>query len=306
MNKRHNYLAVGFFVVFAIQGIAGFREIDPTISFEAFVERERQKYPEITEENINAVIDHGKKNGNFPTIDRKEIVFFFHAAKFNVKKACDIIVKHYEIRKLLPEIFTKDEEDPEITELEEAKNVMSYSILHNEKYEPPGMHYIYTHFIDKNPDNFDFIKNVRYFFYMIKCLLRKYGTFDGVIVVMNAEGFTFHHLLKLKSHQHLFSPFSSLIHGALPLRLTKIYVLNASKTAKMAHSFFSLFRNKKEESSVTLYSPKNKKVFEEVSKTIMPEDGYLNGEGPSYIDQAEKTYALMKKIHQEDNPVTEN
>ncbi|XP_050439748.1 uncharacterized protein LOC126845187 isoform X3 [Adelges cooleyi] len=303
MNKRHNYLAVGFFVVFAIQGIAGFREIDPTISFEAFVERERQKYPEITEENINAVIDHGKKNGNFPAIDRKEVVFFFHAAEFKVQETCDRIVKHYEIRKQLPEIFTEDEKDPKITDLEIAKNVMSYSILRNEFYESHGMHYIYMHFIDTNSDRFDFFKNIRYFFYMFKCLLRKYGTFDGVIIVINAEGFTFHHLLKLKSHRQLFSSFSKLLHGALPLRLKKIYLLNASRTVKVAYVLVSYFRDSKDKRLVAVCRPNTNQVFIDVPREIMP-IGYMDGKGQSYVAQSEETYALLTRIHHEDNPVT--
>ncbi|XP_050427534.1 uncharacterized protein LOC126837638 [Adelges cooleyi] len=239
MNKRQSYLAIWFFVVFVIQGI---RTYDPSVSYEKFLEKENSKYAEISKQKINELINLGELTEDFPMINCKEYILFFHAAHFNVVNARAMIFKHYALRKQMTEIFNRDDTDPELSELDQAKRVMSHSILFSDSYQTirglVGYRYIYTRFVDTNPANFVFIQQVRYFFYMIKCMLIEYGTFDGLVVIVDGAGFTMTHANKINSH--LLSPLLKLIEEAPLMRLKNIFILNTNAAMTTAYRMASL------------------------------------------------------------------
>ncbi|XP_050422336.1 uncharacterized protein LOC126835939 isoform X2 [Adelges cooleyi] len=258
MNMQHGYLAIWFLVVFVIQG---FRLYDPNVSYEVFLLEEQAKYEQITDNKITEIVDLAMAKKKFPKINRKEIVMFFHSANFDVKRASTMIFKHYEYRRQLPQIFHSQDEDPEINDLDEVKKVVSCSILFSDSdLYTPNDRYVYTQLINTNGSEYNFKKTVKYFFFMIKCLLIKYGTFDGLVVVLDGKGFNKGHI----------KPFvQSVLLGRTLLHLIQIVLCDGKNSER---------------------------VFDHVPREIMPAE-YPGGKGPSHTIQAARTYELMRNLH---------
>ncbi|XP_050439731.1 retinaldehyde-binding protein 1-like isoform X2 [Adelges cooleyi] len=288
-----------------------FHTYDPTVNYEIFLEMENSKYAEITGQKIDELINLGEQTENFPNMNRKEYIVFFHAAHFDVVKAHAMIVQHYALRTEMPEIFNRDNTDPELSELDQAKRVMSHSILFSDSYQTTrghvGYRYVYFRFIDKDPAHFVFIHQVRYFFYMIKCMLIEYGTFDGLVVIVNGEGFKLWHFLKF--NLRLLLPLKKLIQDAPPTRIKNIYILNTNRFMKWAYNIAKPYLSPDLVQKIVLCLQDSNAVYngvDGVPRTIMPINGYKNGLGPNYEVQASTTYALMERFHNRYGPNTDD
>ncbi|XP_050422327.1 uncharacterized protein LOC126835939 isoform X1 [Adelges cooleyi] len=296
MNMQHGYLAIWFLVVFVIQG---FRLYDPNVSYEVFLLEEQAKYEQITDNKITEIVDLAMAKKKFPKINRKEIVMFFHSANFDVKRASTMIFKHYEYRRQLPQIFHSQDEDPEINDLDEVKKVVSCSILFSDSdLYTPNDRYVYTQLINTNGSEYNFKKTVKYFFFMIKCLLIKYGTFDGLVVVLDGKGFNKGHIKPFVQSVLLGRTLLHLIQNAPPLRIKKVYIVNTNDFVNIVYSaasrlaLYEDFRQK-----IVLCDGKNsERVFDHVPREIMPAE-YPGGKGPSHTIQAARTYELMRNLH---------
>lgn len=56
--------------------------------------------------------------------------------------------------------------------------------------------FFYTNFKNVDPQQFDFVDSVRYFFMMLEYLIFTNGTFDGVVIAMNSKGIHWRHITK--------------------------------------------------------------------------------------------------------------
>lgn len=55
---------------------------------------------------------------------------------------------------------------------------------------------LYTNFKNTDPQKYDYVQSVRYFFMVMEYLMVTHGTFDGVIVTMNSKGINWRHITK--------------------------------------------------------------------------------------------------------------
>lgn len=56
---------------------------------------------------------------------------------------------------------------------------------------------LYSQFIDTNPALFEYVPNFKYLIMWMKHMLLTYGTCDEVVVVVNATGLSWRHIIKL-------------------------------------------------------------------------------------------------------------
>lgn len=56
---------------------------------------------------------------------------------------------------------------------------------------------LYAQFIDTNPASFEYVPNFKYLLMWMKHMLLTYGTCDEVVVVVNATGLSWRHIIKL-------------------------------------------------------------------------------------------------------------
>jgi len=55
---------------------------------------------------------------------------------------------------------------------------------------------LYTNFKSSDPQDFDYVRCVRYFFMLLEYLMVTSGTFDGLILTMNSRGVCWRHITR--------------------------------------------------------------------------------------------------------------
>lgn len=55
---------------------------------------------------------------------------------------------------------------------------------------------VYTNFKNTDPQAYDYVRCVRYFFMMLEYLMVTSGTFDGLVLTMNSKGMSWRHITK--------------------------------------------------------------------------------------------------------------
>ncbi|XP_050433947.1 alpha-tocopherol transfer protein-like isoform X4 [Adelges cooleyi] len=255
-------------------------------TYEEFLKLEQEKYPELNLEDIEALKELVDANKNLPPVKDKEIVMFLHSAFFDVKKAYKTLVANYKYRSELTQIFSNT--DPMSEEMKEVYETMSLSIV-TVPYKGKHERYVYTQFKNEDPNVFNYVNSVKYFFMMMEVLIIQHGTFDGVILTMNGKGLNWRHLTKIP--MKLAKNLMGFVQEALPVRLKEVHVINAGSISTMLFNLMKPFMWGNFLDRVTLYSEGSDEFFNHVPVEFMPEE--MGGRGKSHMTYSEDTYNHM-------------
>lgn len=73
-----------------------------------------------------------------------------------------------------------------------CRSICALPNIYTDKHE----RFIYTNFKNPDPQEYDYIQSVRYFFMMLEYVLEINGSFDGLVVTLNSLGMNWRHITK--------------------------------------------------------------------------------------------------------------
>jgi len=262
----------------------------PETSYEEFIKKEQEKYPELNLKDVEVLKERVEANEDLPRIPDKLIVMFLHSSYFNVDAAYNTIVVNYKYRKELPHVFANY--DPSSEEMKNVFETITICVL-TDSCTGKEERILYTNFKNTDPQKYDYVQSVRYFFMMVEYLMVTHGTFDGVILTMNSKGINWRHITK--------TPMSTLkkllgfVQEALPVRLKEVHVLNSGYIVTALYNIVKPFMRSSLIDMLKLY-PENSPdaVFKNLPIDIMPAE--IGGNGKSHYEYSERTFDGMLSV----------
>ncbi|XP_075227265.1 retinol-binding protein pinta-like isoform X2 [Lycorma delicatula] len=122
------------------------------------------------------------------------LALFLHSSDYNIadaKKYCDTSLK---LRSDTPEMFSnRDPHNPEIKRVNELVDMWI-----SPKTTPDNYHILYAGFINTDPSTYDFAEACKRFLMVGEAFVLKNGIIPGLIVVLDAKGGSYRHVLKAK------------------------------------------------------------------------------------------------------------
>ncbi|XP_050527963.1 alpha-tocopherol transfer protein-like [Daktulosphaira vitifoliae] len=258
----------------------------PKTRYEDFLKGEQEKYPELNLEDIDALKALVKANDKLPAVTNREIILFLHSSYFNVEKAYAVLVNYFKYRKDIPQIFTRV--DPLSDDMKDMFETMSFPII-SAPYKGKEDRYVYTNFKKTDAKYFDYVKSAQLFFMVMDALIIQHGTFEGVILTMDAKHLNWRHLTKIP--MTLAKRLMEFVQDGLPIRLKAVHIVNAGSLAITLFNLLKPFMRSHFLDIVTLHSVGSTEVFKYVPLEYMPEE--MGGQGKSHIEYFDETYEFM-------------
>ncbi|KAI4454618.1 alpha-tocopherol transfer protein-related [Holotrichia oblita] len=144
--------------------------------------------------------------------------------------------------------------------------------------------------MDSSLDHFDALQQLKYFDMFVSAVFRVTGLSDGQVGVMDMEGVTFGHLLRinlmdLKRHAYY-------VQEALPIRIKGLHYINVSPVVDKLLSMIKPFL-KKEMASLIHVHTKMDTLYEYVPKEALPNE--LGGQAGTYKELHAKQVKLLEE-----------
>ncbi|XP_075227252.1 alpha-tocopherol transfer protein-like isoform X1 [Lycorma delicatula] len=148
------------------------------------------------------------------------LALFLHSSDYNIadaKKYCDTSLK---LRSDTPEMFSnRDPHNPEIKRVNELVDMWI-----SPKTTPDNYHILYAGFINTDPSTYDFAEACKRFLMVGEAFVLKNGIIPGLIVVLDAKGGSYRHVLKAKlAHIRKFLIY---VQEALPIKINQVHIIN--------------------------------------------------------------------------------
>ncbi|KAK9753913.1 CRAL/TRIO domain [Popillia japonica] len=188
-------------------------------------EQAYEDYKDLKKEDVQALQEWMRKQYHLPKISELKIIFFLHASYYKIESAKTYIENYFTLRGSWLE-FSQNRD----INSEPMRHTIKLGLITDLPIRTKHNHLIvYSRLIDFSLDHFDALRQIKYFDMTVACLFRKLGLSDGQVAIMDMEGCTFGHLLRinlmdLKRHTYY-------VQEALPVRLKAMHYINISPVA---------------------------------------------------------------------------
>ncbi|KAI4454616.1 alpha-tocopherol transfer protein-related [Holotrichia oblita] len=223
--------------------------------------------------------EYGGEAGTIDELIKLKIIFFLHASYYKIEPAKTYIENYYTLKGSWLE-FSQNRD----INLEPMRHTMRLSLVTDLPVRTKHNHLVvYTRIMDSSLDHFDALQQLKYFDMFVSAVFRVTGLSDGQVGVMDMEGVTFGHLLRinlmdLKRHAYY-------VQEALPIRIKGLHYINVSPVVDKLLSMIKPFL-KKEMASLIHVHTKMDTLYEYVPKEALPNE--LGGQAATYKELHEE------------------
>ncbi|XP_025191877.1 alpha-tocopherol transfer protein-like [Melanaphis sacchari] len=270
--------------------------------FNEYLQIEQSKYPEITIDNIQKLKESLEDDQTLPPISDKKYLAFLHSCNFDIELAKNTIKKYFQFHFRIPQVFC--ELDPLADDIELSYNCLSICQMPTVNTKKNDR-VLFMMFQDTNPEMFEYLSLFKYLAMWMNYMLLKYGTCDGMIIVIDSKGLNWRHIVKLPIV--ITGKMLKFLEVALPIRLKAIHVMNAGSATQMAMKMVTRFANQDLIEKIKLHPVGSDDIFNYVSRNELPEE--VGGFGKSHIFYNDELYNDLidfRDVFVEQNEVLNN
>ncbi|CRL02024.1 CLUMA_CG015172, isoform A [Clunio marinus] len=153
------------------------------------------------------------------TLTNKQLLLFLNHAEGDVDNAVDSLVKHYEIRKKAPQIFTNRD-----AKLSEIKQCLDNQYFLNLPCTPDGYAVAFHGLSSPIAKRYVYDPSATSFLMMIEALVYKHGPTNGLILLYDMKNFNAGHLLRNKLSS--MKKFLAFLQEGIPYKIHSIHIFN--------------------------------------------------------------------------------
>ncbi|XP_017781429.1 PREDICTED: alpha-tocopherol transfer protein-like [Nicrophorus vespilloides] len=224
------------------------------------------KNKDLRKEDVQLLMDWLKHQPHFPPLTEYQVIIFLHSCYYSNEAAKTTIDNYLTVRKLCPEFFAN--RNPSNPEIQSVLNILTVSAL--PKLTKDGYCVMYYRLIDPNPDNFNFNHMVKTFDMAISLALKKFGTVNGHIIILDLQGITLTHIMKLGVMS--IKKYFFFLQEALPFRLKGMHLINGVTFVDKLLALIKPFLKKDLLDSLQVHDSNNETLFEIVDKSCLPNE----------------------------------
>ncbi|XP_017781318.1 PREDICTED: alpha-tocopherol transfer protein-like [Nicrophorus vespilloides] len=227
---------------------------------------EYKKNPDLKKEDVESILGWLKMQPHLPSIDELQVILFLNACYYSNEATKRCIDNFYTIRTHCPEFFAN--RNPKSKQLKEGLDISLHCPL--PKLSPEGYTIFYNSFINNNPDFFVFNTTLKLFDMVASLHLQEYGTSNGHIIIVDLEGCTLTHVMKLG----LLSMKKYLIYlqDAIPFRLKGFHFVNAVPFMDKIMAIMKPFMKKELMDMLQIHTSPNTNLFNSIPKECLPQE----------------------------------
>ncbi|KAL4097280.1 hypothetical protein QTP88_022080 [Uroleucon formosanum] len=243
--------------------------------FSEYLQIEQSKYPELTFDDIQKLKESLEDDENLPPISDKKYLAFLHSCNFDIELAKKTIQRCYRFHFRIPQIFC--ELDPLTDDIESSYNCLSIGqmpTINTDKND----RVLYIMFQDPDHEMFEYLSLFKYLIMWMNYTLLKYGTCEGMIIVIDSKGLNWHHIVKLPIG--IAGKMLKFMEVGLPVRLKAVHVLNAGPAMQMIMKMVTRFANQELLEKITLHPVGSDDIFNYISRDELPAE--IGGSGKSH------------------------
>ncbi|KAK5638639.1 hypothetical protein RI129_012934 [Pyrocoelia pectoralis] len=244
---------------------------------------EYMKRKELKEEHVQYLQVWLQKQPHIPEMQELEIIFFLHSCKYNMEVTKATIDNYYTLRALSPELFGK--RDPV-----SMKDVLrNYVIAPLPTLANDGSQIILSKLKTANPDHYALEDYVKYIDMVLQVTMYEKGTFNGLIIVFDATGYTLSHLTKVTIPS--MRKFFVYLQEAIPVQLTELHIFNFGTVMEKFKLLAKPFLKKELLDLLHTHGHSISEFYKTLPKEDLPKE--YGGSGESLISLHEQT---LKKV----------
>ncbi|EFN70141.1 Alpha-tocopherol transfer protein-like [Camponotus floridanus] len=185
------------------------------------IEEECKRNPKLKMSDLQIVKDWMNKQPHLPNIEMIYFVLFLHSNYYHLEMTKQTIDNFYTSRTHLPEIFSN--RDPiGWKELRKAFTVLAVMPLEQKTKE--GYIMTFAKLLNPDPNKFDYLECMKYFFMMCEVQNIIKGTSEGQIIIFDPSGLSIGHIIHI--NLMIVKKIVYYIQEAIPVRLKAIHILN--------------------------------------------------------------------------------
>ncbi|XP_031358813.1 alpha-tocopherol transfer protein-like [Photinus pyralis] len=184
----------------------------------ADVEKVYEKTEGLKREDVRHLREWMGKQPHLPQVTDLDIIFFLHSCYYSIERAKISIENYYTCLTASREVFGR--KDPE----EFRKCLQEAAYIPLPKLTPEGYQVLFCQILVSDPNSFSFNNHIKYVDGCMKSWFLERGPGEGVVIILNMDGFVLGHLLRIP----LFSIKKLMFYfqDALPVRLKSVHVIN--------------------------------------------------------------------------------
>ncbi|XP_050433945.1 alpha-tocopherol transfer protein-like isoform X2 [Adelges cooleyi] len=292
--------------ILQVSGVVTLYERKTTM--EEFFSGEHEKYPLLLMDDVNKLDERVKANKDVDKlsskINKKMLIMFLHSGLFNVDEAYKIIVNNQKYSAKILAYFPESK-ILNIKEMESVHKHVSISIV-PVPYEGKDDRHVYLQLKQTESVYFAFEMISQYFLMLTRFLISTNGTFDGLVVTVNADGLNFIHCYQAMTKTSFVKTLVKYLQTGLPIRLKAIHFVNAGIKMRLFNALsFSEYTSQQVKDKIYMYKTEEmQNVFDHVPVEYMPCE--IGGRGKSHVDYSEETHLQMISFFYPPYPVKNN
>lgn len=205
----------------------------------------------------------------------KKYLAFLHSCHFDLELAKKTIKKCYQFHFRIPQVFC--ELDPLADDIELSYNCLSICQMPTANTDKNNR-VLFMMFQDNNHEMFEYLPLFKYLTMWMNYMLLKYGTCDGMVIVIDSKGLSWRHIVKLPIG--IAGKMLKFLEVGLPIRLKAIHVLNAGSATQMIMKMVTRFANQELLEKIKLHPVDSDDIFNYVSRNELPAE--VGGLGKSH------------------------
>ncbi|PNF19141.1 hypothetical protein B7P43_G09788 [Cryptotermes secundus] len=213
---------------------------------------------------------------HLPPISEEHLIMFLHSCYYDVARTMDCIETYYTIRTNIPEIFT----NRDLKRIENQKMLAVLNYIQLPVRDPNGHHIIFHSLKENEPSKYCFSDAARIYFMMADMCIQRDSTSPGTIIVFDAKGFKFGHIIRL--NLSLVHKILTYVQEGLPVRLKGIHVLNTAAFVDHLMRLIKPFLSKELQKLIHFHTGNNESIYEHLPKRCLPQD--FGGELPTVAE----------------------
>ncbi|XP_017781431.1 PREDICTED: alpha-tocopherol transfer protein-like [Nicrophorus vespilloides] len=221
---------------------------------------------DLKKENVQALMDWLQHQPHFPPLTEYQVIIFLHSCYYNNEAAKKTIDNYLTVRKFCPEFFAN--RNPSNPDIQTALDLLTISPL--PKLTKEGYCIIYFRLVDTNTDKFVYNNLIKMFDMAASIALKELGTVNGHIIVIDLEGYSLTHIMKMGVMT--VKKYMFFLQEALPFRLKGFHFANAVPFMDKLMLLMKPFMKKELLEMLQVHSGNNETLFEFVDKNCLPNE----------------------------------
>jgi len=236
----------------------------------------------------------------FPHTDQLLLLRFLNCCDFDVEKTHALLKLNLGIRHQWPQVFANRDINSS-----ELQNVISFAQICPMPIDTKEKHKVTIfRFIDDSPDKYDFVNYIKMLLItndVRNVTLDSFDVSQGEVCVMDCEGFSFKHFLKVATNLSVLKMYLNYVQTAVPFKIVANHFVNCSPILTKMMTLMKPFINRELYEAMHFHTDGYQSLHKMVSKEFLPTE---YGGTAGLIDAINRNW--MKNIEQQRDYVVDD